>query len=305
MENNNENFNIQEERYIPEQYKGNQKNPVKAILLSFLIMLAFIAVQVVVMIPFMFPGVMTTLKDVKASGTMLNDDELTRAMLGNVDTIALTVIATLVSAIVAVLWYRLAFCRGYGLKELKKTCKRIFTLKSIGGIVLLAICLFYMANYITALVGFFFPSALEEYLHLIEDLNLDLSDWLVVVLTVVLAPINEECIMRGIIFRYLKNNIPVIASVLISAVYFGIFHLNLIQGVYAAVLGIFMAYLAHKYKSIIASMVFHAVFNGLNFIIALFPQSVADSVVLGIIVPVVTGVLWYFVGWKNKIEEIA
>ena len=303
MENNNENLSTQEERYIPEQYKEGHPNPTKAIILTFLIMLAFIVIQVVVMIPFMMPGVMTTLTEVKKSGTMLNDDELTRAMLGNVDTIALTVIATFISALVAVLWYRLAYCRNYGFAELKKTCKRVFNLRSVGGIVLAAISLFYMANYITALVGYISPSALKEYNDIIESLNLDMSDGLVIILTVVLAPINEECIMRGIIFTYLKKNMHVYIAITISAVYFGIFHLNVIQGVYAAVLGLFMAYLAYKYKSIIASMLFHAVFNGLNFIIILFPENVQNSAALGIIIPIVTGVLWFFVEGRRKIEE--
>ena len=43
---------VQEERYIPKQYKEGGPNPVKSILLTFLIMLAFLAIQVVVMIPF-------------------------------------------------------------------------------------------------------------------------------------------------------------------------------------------------------------------------------------------------------------
>lgn len=111
--------------------------------------------------------------------------------------------------------------------------------------------------------------------------------------------------MRGLIFTHLKKNMPVLAAILISALYFGIFHLNIVQGIYAATLGIFMAYLAYKYKSIIASMLFHAIFNGMNFVIMLFPESFQNSVVLAFVIPIVTGVLWYFVEGTKKIEENA
>ena len=45
--------NIREERYIPNRYKSDVKSPVKGILFGFLIMLAFLGIQVVVMIPIM------------------------------------------------------------------------------------------------------------------------------------------------------------------------------------------------------------------------------------------------------------
>lgn len=296
---------VPEERYIPKQYKEGGPNPIKSIILTFLIMLAFLAIQVVVMIPFIMAGAFRTVVDAQQSGASMDESELYNAMMGSIDSIGLTIIATFVSLIAAVLWYRLAYCRGYGLKDLKKTCKRIFNFRTVSGIVLSAICLFYLTNFLLIIVEMISPSTIEEYNKLISDLGIEQSDWKVIVLTVIMAPINEECIMRGLIFTHLKKNMAPILAILISALYFGIFHLNVVQGIYAAVLGVFMAYLAYKYKSIIASMLFHAVFNSMNYVLALLPESIQDNMVLAFAVPIVTGALWFFLEGRKKIEENA
>lgn len=57
---------------------------------------------------------------------------------------------------------------------------------------------------------------------------------LLVVMLIVL-PMFEEIIFRGIIFNELRENIPLIAAVLIQAVIYGILQFNPILGVYAAI----------------------------------------------------------------------
>jgi len=205
---------------------------------------------------------------------------------------------------VAVLWYKMVYCQGYKFSDLKRTMKRVFVPRTICGLFLAALGMFYVINFLLLLFNLIWPSAMEEYSNLIESAGLDDMDWKMIVLTVVMAPINEECIMRGIIFTKLKDNLPSIAAILISALYFGIFHLNVVQGTYAALLGIFMAYLAYKYKSIVAPMLFHAMFNGLNYLLVLLPTWVQESVVLDVIIPLACGVAWFFLEWKRKIADI-
>ena len=43
--------------------------------------------------------------------------------------------------------------------------------------------------------------------------------------------------------------------------YFGIFHMNIIQGIYAAFLGLFLGYVCEESGTIAAAILFHAVFN--------------------------------------------
>ncbi|MCR5204407.1 MAG: CPBP family intramembrane metalloprotease [Lachnospiraceae bacterium] len=287
--------------YVPQQYK-NGKNPVLAIILTFLIMLAFLAIQVVVILPFMVKSVSRVVVD--SPELMLDEQEFTDALLGSIDYVEVSMLATFVSMVVAILWYRFVYCKGYSFADLKKSCKKIMTGRTILGLFLAAVCLYYASNFILLIVSLVSPSAIDDYNELMESAGLTIINWKIIVMTVIMAPINEECIMRGIIFTMLKKNIAPIAAILISALYFGIFHLNVVQGIYAGLLGIFMAYIAYKYKSIIASMIFHAMFNGLNFLLLLTPQGFQESVILMIAIPIITGILWFFVEGKRKIADI-
>ena len=52
-----------------------------------------------------------------------------------------------------------------------------------------------------------------------------------------------------------------VAANLIQAVFFGIYHMNLIQGIYAAFLGFIFGYLVWRYDSILITVFAHALFN--------------------------------------------
>lgn len=297
-------YTPQEERYIPSRYKNGGKSPVKGILLGFLIMLAFLGIQVVVMIPIMAGEMISTASDmVKNSGGDISTEEMEKALMGNVDAIGISIIATFVSMVVAIIWYRLVYCKGYKISDLKKSLKKVFTLRSFFGIVLAAISMYYLTNFLLVLIQAISPETMEEYNKLMESTGLITIDWKIIVMTVIMAPINEECIMRGMIFTTLKKNMAPIWAVLISALYFGIFHLNIVQGIYAAFLGLAMGYFAYKYETIIASMLFHAVFNGMNYILMALPESFMENTVLLFVIPVVTGVAWYFLEGKIKVRE--
>ena len=47
----------------------------------------------------------------------------------------------------------------------------------------------------------------------------------------------------------------------VQAALFGVMHLNLVQGVYAFLVGLVCGYLVLKYRNLLASMFFHSVFN--------------------------------------------
>ncbi len=64
-----------------------------------------------------------------------------------------------------------------------------------------------------------------------------------------LYPLLEEVIFRGIFFALLRRWIPWVAAALISAVLFGIYHGNIVQGIYAACVGFLLAYLYERLGS--------------------------------------------------------
>lgn len=83
----------------------------------------------------------------------------------------------------------------------------------------------------------------------------------------VAAPICEELLFRGMIFHRLKISMKTIFAIILSALLFGIMHMNFNQLCYAAVLGLFFAYVDDICDSIYPSMIMHVVVNGLNLLL--------------------------------------
>ena len=61
-----------------------------------------------------------------------------------------------------------------------------------------------------------------------------------------LIPVAEELIFRGVVFKRLKLYIGAVPAMVLSALIFGIMHVNLVQFLYAAVLGLFLAFVLEK-----------------------------------------------------------
>lgn len=59
--------------------------------------------------------------------------------------------------------------------------------------------------------------------------------------TCIVIPILEEVLYRGIVYRRLREWLGVTRAVLLSAVIFGVMHFNMVQGVYAALIGVLLA----------------------------------------------------------------
>lgn len=95
-----------------------------------------------------------------------------------------------------------------------------------------------------------------------------------IVSAVIAAPILEELLFRGMIYRRLRDFCNAKLAIIISAVFFGVFHGNLVQFVYAFIIGLMLAYVYEKMKTILAPIVFHVGANLLSVLITeLIPQS--------------------------------
>ena len=76
-----------------------------------------------------------------------------------------------------------------------------------------------------------------------------------------LAPMAEELVYRGMLYRRMRNMLPVWMSILGSAIIFGVNHGNIVQFVFAFITGAVLAYLYEIYHSLKASVLFHVVLN--------------------------------------------
>lgn len=71
----------------------------------------------------------------------------------------------------------------------------------------------------------------------------------------VVSPIAEELLFRGVIFGYLRRFLDLKLAIALSAVIFGLYHMNTIQGVYGFLIGCIMAY-AYEYFGEFTTAVF-------------------------------------------------
>lgn len=62
----------------------------------------------------------------------------------------------------------------------------------------------------------------------------------------IIAPVAEELVFRGIVYNGLKGGLRPAAAMAASALVFAVYHGNMVQGIYAFIMGCFMAY-AYEY----------------------------------------------------------
>lgn len=98
----------------------------------------------------------------------------------------------------------------------------------------------------------------------------------------VIAPACEEWTFRGILYTGFRKNGSALQAILMTAVLFGLFHMNLNQMVYAMVLGIFFAILREVTGSILPSIVCHMTVNGGSTLLMLLESEQLTDMVEGI-----------------------
>ena len=87
---------------------------------------------------------------------------------------------------------------------------------------------------------------------------------------VILTPIVEELIFRGLAFTRMRRGMSTTLAVLISAAVFGAVHGHPVSFIYASVLGVVLAWLMLKNNdSVIAPILCHAGFNGGSYLLQL------------------------------------
>lgn len=101
----------------------------------------------------------------------------------------------------------------------------------------------------------------------ITNLNKGIGDGGWSILTaVVMAPILEEILFRGVIQGSAYSKYGALKSILISSAAFGIIHLIPQQVIYAFVAGIILGYIYWRTQSILSVIIVHALNNGIAFI---------------------------------------
>lgn len=113
---------------------------------------------------------------------------------------------------------------------------------------------------------------IEPEIEAAERILRAIDPWLVVVPIVVIAPIAEEVFFRGIVFNAFLREGGRRWAYLGSALLFGAIHLSLVSFLPIVLLGLALARVYERTRSLVAPIALHATFNGLSVAVALLER---------------------------------
>ena len=77
----------------------------------------------------------------------------------------------------------------------------------------------------------------------------------------IISPVAEEIVFRGLIYNRMKRYFGRILSIIVCGILFGVYHGNLVQGIYGTILGIAITFAYEWYGSFTAPVLFHGLAN--------------------------------------------
>ncbi|MBR3735497.1 MAG: CPBP family intramembrane metalloprotease, partial [Lachnospiraceae bacterium] len=128
-----------------------------------------------------------------------------------------------------------------------------------------------------------------------------------ILLFVLVTPLLEELIFRWLLLNRISRVFSARISVIITAAFFGWYHGNLLQGVYAFLMGLVMAALCMSEECVSAPYIFHLSANAVIFLCGFLPidiQAVISKPYLSVVY-IVIGLAFYKFLSKSSINICA
>ena len=156
-------------------------------------------------------------------------------------------------------------------KFTKEVCLRKFPVNGILPIAVLAACF----NVVTSVIITYFPwpqSWADSYAASASSIDGSLMSWLTAVL---MAPVLEEIVFRGLMYTRLKKGLPVIVAAIVTSLAFGIAHGTIIWFIYTFIFSLVLIWVFEKFQSLGACIVLHMAYNLSGMALALIPEEAA------------------------------
>lgn len=148
---------------------------------------------------------------------------------------------------------------------------------------LISLPVMYLGNFISL----FFAGLVERFtgktaVNNISELIVGSNPWLLILFVVIIGPIIEEIIFRKILIdrtvRFGEKN-----AVILSAIMFGLFHMNLFQFFYATALGLIFGYMYVRSGKLRYTIFLHMIINFMGSVVAVFMSGNGEESVLKMI----------------------
>lgn len=242
--------NNSEVNMMPEEKKGFRK---AYFFLSFIPFAIIVAVQTAATTP----GIILAMFDIDKQGLPMEIDTM-MDIFNKKYAIYCYIIYCVICMAIFIPWYY----KGIVKNSPKVNYKKALGIKPVVMSVSILICLYFIVSGMFLVADRVIPSVMEQYAELMKASSLGTNILITVIYGYLLGPVTEELCFRGVMQGLLhKSNMSYMPVIVIQGLLFGIMHMNLVQGVYAFILGMILGYIRYKYKTLILSVAAHIVFN--------------------------------------------
>lgn len=116
------------------------------------------------------------------------------------------------------------------------------------------------------------------------------------------SPITEELLFRGIIFNEVKGFMKPFGAALLSSALFGIYHGNVVQMTYSAIIGMVFAYAYQFSGQFAVPVVLHGLINTVVFLLSSFGVFRVGStqLIIGLVFAIMSAAVLYVMSYKRK-----
>lgn len=125
--------------------------------------------------------------------------------------------------------------------------------------------------------------------------------WILILSEGIIGPILEEYLFRGVVYHKLKELYTTKNAMIYCTILFALFHDNLLQIVFALLLGTILISLYEKYQDIKMPILFHSIVNLISLL--LIPHLQNMHIIFTVIIFIVSVGLLYF-GYHNRWRKI-
>ncbi len=204
----------------------------------------------------------------------------------------------------------------YGFRKAKAPLSEVFPLKVFNPLIIIPLIIFFWgAHNLLEVVNVAVEKAIpapywfwELFSKVFES---DYGWWGAFMKVVIIAPVIEELIFRGLVLHGLRKNYSATTTILVSAVLFSLFHLNPWQMPATFVLGVLLAWLMLRTNNILLTILGHALNNLMVLLTvtywqkinthAIYLMNIKDKLILSALVVLFSVILIYLSTlWPSK-----
>ena len=262
------------------------KNSFKALGKAVAYFAVYLLVQVLVSTVFSAVISARMTMEMMASGEELDVMAMTDALMTEVMSKAMEM--TFVAGLVTLLIFWIVFLIRKK-KFTKEVCIRKIPVTGILPIAIMAAAF----NVITTVIISFMPwpqEWMDSYVESSSAIDGSVMAWITAVL---MAPVLEEIVFRGLMYTRLKKGLPAIIAAIITSLAFGIAHGTVIWAIYTFVFSMILIWVFEKFQSLTACIVLHMAYNLSGMALSVIPEE-AGILILILFVISIAGVVFAY-----------